>query len=55
MTAAQAGELARSAGAVRLLLTHLLPGSAEEVARLAAQRFEAEIEVAREGLAYDLA
>ncbi len=54
-TAEQAGELARRAGAVRLLLTHLLPEAGEEVARLAARRFAGEVVLAREGLVYDVA
>jgi ribonuclease BN (tRNA processing enzyme) len=55
MTAEQAGELARRAGATRLLLTHLLPGMDDEVRRLASRHFDGPIEPAREGLAYDLA
>ncbi len=53
MTARQAGELAHEARARRLVLTHLLPGE-ERLAQLAAQAFEGPIELAREGLTYEL-
>lgn len=53
MTAAQAGELARGAGAKRLVLTHLLPGQ-QRLLELAAQAFAGPIELAREGLTYEL-
>jgi ribonuclease BN (tRNA processing enzyme) len=55
MTAAQAGELARRAGAGRLVLTHLVPGECERVAELAAREFDGPVELAREGLEYELA
>jgi ribonuclease BN (tRNA processing enzyme) len=54
MTATQAGELARRVGARRLLLTHLLPGSGPAYVELAARSFDGDIELAREGLSYEL-
>jgi ribonuclease BN (tRNA processing enzyme) len=54
MTAVQAGELAARAGASRLVLTHLLPGSRERLRALAADAFDGPIELAREGLTFAL-
>lgn len=54
MTAVQAGETAARAGAGCLLLTHLLPGAGDELAALARRRFHGRVDLAREGLAYDL-
>jgi ribonuclease BN (tRNA processing enzyme) len=53
-TATQAGELAARAGARRLLLTHLLPDGGEELRALAAAAFAGPVELAREGLTYEL-
>jgi ribonuclease BN (tRNA processing enzyme) len=54
-SALQAGEHAARAGAGRLLLTHLLPGTAPEAAAAAARRaYPGEVEVARGGLTADL-
>jgi ribonuclease BN (tRNA processing enzyme) len=50
-SALQAGEHAARAGARRLLLTHLLPGTDQEAAVAAARRaYPGEVEVARGGL-----
>lgn len=54
MTAAQAGALAARAGAARLLLTHLLPDAGDDHVRHAARSFSGPIELAREGLSYEL-
>lgn len=54
MTAAQAGEFASRVGAGRLLLTHLLPGSGLAHVELAARSFDGAVELAREGLSYEL-
>ena len=54
MTAEQAGELAGRAGAGRLLLTHLLPNAGPELGELAARHFAGPIDLAREGLSYEL-
>jgi ribonuclease BN (tRNA processing enzyme) len=54
MTAVQAGELAARAGAKRLLLTHLLPGSDETLCAVARRAFDGPVELAREGLRYEL-
>lgn len=54
MTAGQAGGLASRAGAKRLLLTHRLPGAGPELAELAARHFGGPIDLAREGLVYEL-
>jgi ribonuclease BN (tRNA processing enzyme) len=54
MTALQAGELAARAGAGHLVLTHLLPGSGERLRALAADAFRGPIELAREGLTFEL-
>lgn len=55
LTAVEAGTWARRAGARRLLLTHLWPGTdpAQSVAR-ARQGFDGPVLVARQGLAVDL-
>ncbi len=53
MTAAQAGELARRAGVKRLVLTHLVPGE-ERLVELAAQEFDGPVELAHEGLTFEL-
>jgi hypothetical protein len=54
-SALQAGEHAARAGAGRLLLTHLLPGTSPEAAVAAAGRaYPGEVEVARGGLTADL-
>ncbi len=53
-TAAQAGALARRAGARRLVLTHLVPGE-QRLGELAAAEFDGEVVLAREGLALELA
>lgn len=54
-SARQAGETATLAGAGRLLLTHLWPGTPAEDALLAARRtFTGEIEVASSGLVLDV-
>jgi ribonuclease BN (tRNA processing enzyme) len=51
----QAGEMAAAAGARRLLLTHLRPGSDPEQARtMAREAFAGPIDVASEGAEYDL-
>jgi len=55
MTATQAGELAIRARAQRLLLTHLLPSSGRELLAHARTTFHGRIDLAREGLTYDLA
>jgi len=55
LSAAQAGESARAAGAARLLLTHLWPTvDAEESRRQAAQSFGAPVEVAAVNQRYDV-
>jgi ribonuclease BN (tRNA processing enzyme) len=54
MTALQAGELAARAGAGHLVLTHLLPGSRERLRALAADAFDGPVELAREGLTFEL-
>jgi ribonuclease BN (tRNA processing enzyme) len=54
MTALQAGELAARAGAGHLVLTHLLPGRRERLLALAAEAFDGPIELAREGLSFEL-
>ncbi len=54
MTARQAGEVAARAGAKNLLLTHLLPGADETFVKLAQETFGGRVELAREGLTYDL-
>jgi ribonuclease BN (tRNA processing enzyme) len=54
MTASQAGELAARAGVGHLVLTHLLPGSGERLRALAADAFDGPIELAREGLTFEL-
>lgn len=55
MTAAEAGELGRRAGAGRLVLVHVSDELDLEAARsAAAAAFGAEVEVAREGAAYTL-
>jgi len=54
MTATQAGELATRARAQRLLLTHLLPGSGRELLAHARSTYHGRIDLAREGLTYDL-
>jgi ribonuclease BN (tRNA processing enzyme) len=54
-SALQAGEHAARAGAGRLLLTHLLPGSDPEAAVAAARRaYPGEVEVARGGLTVEV-
>ena len=54
-SARQAGEAAAAAGAGRLLLTHLLPGSVPEEAEEAARRaYHGELGVARAGAVVDL-
>jgi ribonuclease BN (tRNA processing enzyme) len=55
MTARQAGELAHSARAKRLMLTHLLPGNHEQLRGLAMEAFDGRVDLAREGLTVDLA
>jgi ribonuclease BN (tRNA processing enzyme) len=55
MTALQAGELGARAGAGHLVLTHLLPGSHERLRALAADAFDGPIDLAREGLTFELA
>lgn len=54
MTATQAGELAARVGAGSLLLTHLLPGAGDELVELASRNFGGRVDLAREGLLYDL-
>jgi ribonuclease BN (tRNA processing enzyme) len=55
LTARQAGEIARSAGARRLAITHLLPGADPEGACLeASAAFGAPVEIARRGVVFDL-
>jgi ribonuclease BN (tRNA processing enzyme) len=54
MTALQAGELAARVGAGHLVLTHLLPASRERLRALAADAFDGPVELAREGLAFEL-
>jgi ribonuclease BN (tRNA processing enzyme) len=54
MTATQAGELATRARARRLLLTHLLPGNGRELLAHARATFHGRIDLAREGLTYEL-
>lgn len=54
-SARQAGEAAAAAGAGRLLLTHLLPGTVPERAEAAARRaYDGELGVARGGVVVDL-
>jgi ribonuclease BN (tRNA processing enzyme) len=54
-SARQAGEAAAAAGAGRLLLTHLLPGTDPDLAEHAARRgFDGELGVARGGVVVDL-
>jgi ribonuclease BN (tRNA processing enzyme) len=54
-SARQAGEAAAAAGAGRLLLTHLLPGTVPEAAEDAARRaYPGELGVARAGVVVDL-
>lgn len=54
-SARQAGEAAAAAGAGRLLLTHLLPGTDPEAAEDAARRaYDGELGVARPGVVVDL-
>jgi ribonuclease BN (tRNA processing enzyme) len=54
-TARQAGENAAAAGAGRLVLTHLWPGTAPAAARAAAQRvYSADLDVATPGLIIDM-
>jgi ribonuclease BN (tRNA processing enzyme) len=54
-SARQAGEAAAAAGAGRLLLTHLLPGTDPDLAADAARRaYHGELGVARGGVAVDL-
>lgn len=54
-SATQAGETATLAGAGRLLLTHLWPGTPAEDALVAARRtYAGEIEVASSGLVLDV-
>jgi ribonuclease BN (tRNA processing enzyme) len=55
MTALQAGELAARAGVDRLALTHLLPGNHQRLRAIAADAFGGPIELAREGLTFELA
>lgn len=55
-TAVEAGQTAAAAGAARLLLTHLWPGTDPDVAVQAARRaFAGPVHVARPGLVLDLA
>jgi ribonuclease BN (tRNA processing enzyme) len=55
LTALEAGDWAQRAGAKRLLLTHLWPGTdPEESARRAQRTFTGPIEIARPGLVIDL-
>ena len=54
MTAVQAGEMAGTARAKRLVLTHLLPGADASLLRLAERGFDGEVALAREGLTYEL-
>jgi ribonuclease Z len=53
MTARQAGEVAAASGAKRLVLTHLLPRQ-PELREVAEQAYGGSVELAREGLSYDL-
>jgi len=54
-SARQAGEVAAAAGAGRLLLTHLLPGTLPDLAEDAARRaYRGEITLARGGVVVDL-
>ena len=53
MTARQAGEVAAAAGARRLVLTHLLPRE-PQLREVAEQAYDGPVELAREGLSYDL-
>lgn len=55
-SARQAGQQARDAGAHRLVLTHLWPGTDPGAARAAAAgHYGAEVEVAAAGRVFDLA
>jgi ribonuclease BN (tRNA processing enzyme) len=54
MTASEAGQLAHRVGAKRLLLTHLLAGSGDELLGFARRAFGGRVDLAREGLLYEL-
>ena len=54
-SAAQAAETAARAGAGRLVLTHLMPGTEPEIAEAIARRaFDGEVSIARPGLVVDI-